>query len=76
MIVENWFWIVVYCGFFYEVLENMLVVYEMVLNIGVEMVECDVYFSSDGVVVLFYDDMLDWMTNGMGFVSDKSLVEL
>lgn len=67
--------IIVYCGGFLEVLENMLVVFRMVKENGVDGVEFDVDFMKDGKVVVIYDFIVDRMINGKGLVSDYNFEE-
>ncbi len=68
--------IVAHRGFSYAAPENTLAAYQMAMDAGAEMAECDVHLSQDGVAVLLHDDTVDRTTNGTGLASDKSLAEL
>ena len=39
-------------------------------------IECDVQLTKDGAVIVFHDDKLERLTDGVGFVKDKSLAEI
>jgi len=57
-------------------IENTLAAYEAALRLGADGVEIDLRRTRDGVLVLFHDDMLDRLTDGLGTVSDLSYAEL
>lgn len=53
--------------------------FELAVEMGVDLLECDVHFSRDGVPVVVHDETLDRTTTGSGFVRDQdapSLVQL
>jgi glycerophosphoryl diester phosphodiesterase len=56
--------------------ENTRLAYEKAIELGVEMIECDVNITSDGVLVMMHDWSLDRTTNGAGRVSDCTLDEI
>jgi glycerophosphoryl diester phosphodiesterase len=49
--------------------ENTLEAYRKAIELGVEMVECDVNITRDGKLVMMHDPTLDRTTNGSGPVS-------
>jgi len=49
--------------------ENTLEAYRKAIELGVEMIECDVNITSDGKLVMIHDSTLDRTTNGTGRVS-------
>jgi glycerophosphoryl diester phosphodiesterase len=56
--------------------ENTLPAFETAIEKGMEYVEIDVRFTSDGVPVVIHDATVDRTTNGAGKVSDFTLSEL
>lgn len=56
--------------------ENTLSSFAKALEIGVEMVELDVFLCKSGELVVFHDHYLSRMTNGNGYVEEKTLDEL
>jgi len=56
--------------------ENTLLAFQEALALGVDMLEFDLRFSKDKVVVVIHDETLDRTTNGSGPVSDYTLAEL
>jgi glycerophosphoryl diester phosphodiesterase len=49
--------------------ENTLEAYRKAIELGVEMIECDVNITRDGQLVMIHDTTLDRTTNGTGRVS-------
>jgi len=49
--------------------ENTLEAYRKAIELGVEMIECDVNITRDGKLVMIHDKSLDRTTNGTGLVS-------
>jgi glycerophosphoryl diester phosphodiesterase len=49
--------------------ENTLEAYRKAIELGVEMIECDVNISRDGKLVMMHDSTLDRTTTGRGRVS-------
>lgn len=49
--------------------ENTLEAYRKAIELGVEMIECDVNITRDGTLVMMHDPTLDRTTNGAGRVS-------
>jgi len=49
--------------------ENTLEAYRKAIELGVEMIECDVNISRDGTLVMMHDPTLDRTTSGTGRVS-------
>ena len=56
--------------------ENSLAAIQSCIDMGADMVELDLRKSADGVWVLAHDYTLMRTTNGIGFVSKKTLFEL
>jgi len=68
--------VMVYCGFLLIGLENIMMVFVVVVELGVIYVEIDVYVMRDGVVVVFYDSVLDCVSDGCGVIVDFIWVDL
>ena len=49
--------------------ENTLEAYRKAIELGIEMIECDVNITSDGKLVMIHDSTLDRTTSGQGRVS-------
>lgn len=56
--------------------ENTLASFRSAIELGVDMIECDVHMSSDGRLVVIHDHTVDRTTNGAGMVRDLSFDEL
>lgn len=56
--------------------ENTLEAYRKAIELGVEMIECDVNITRDGKLVMMHDSTLDRTTNGSGRVSDSTWEEI
>jgi glycerophosphoryl diester phosphodiesterase len=56
--------------------ENTVEAYRMAIDLGVEMIECDVNRTKDGELVMIHDWTLDRTTNGSGRVVDLTLAEV
>jgi glycerophosphoryl diester phosphodiesterase len=56
--------------------ENTLASFRSAIELGVDMIECDVHLSSDGELVVIHDHTLDRTTNGTGLVRQHTLAEL
>jgi glycerophosphoryl diester phosphodiesterase len=56
--------------------ENTLASFRSAIELGVDMIECDVHLSSDGELVVIHDHTLDRTTNGTGLVRQHRLAEL
>ncbi len=56
--------------------ENTLVAYRQAIELGVEMIECDVNVTRDGQLVMIHDATLDRTTNGSGRVSAAAWDEI
>ena len=56
--------------------ENTLEAYRKAIELGVEMIECDVNITSDGRLVMIHDPTLDRTTNGSGRVSAATWEEI
>ena len=56
--------------------ENTLEAYRKAIELGVEMIECDVNITRDGKLVMMHDSTLDRTTNGSGLVSSVTWDEI
>jgi len=56
--------------------ENTTAAYKKAIELGVEMIECDVNITSDGVLVMMHDPTLDRTTNGTGRVNAATCDEI
>jgi glycerophosphoryl diester phosphodiesterase len=56
--------------------ENTLASFRSALEVGVDLIECDVHLSADGELVVIHDHTLDRTTNGAGPVGQRTLAEL
>jgi glycerophosphoryl diester phosphodiesterase len=56
--------------------ENTLEAYRKAIELGVEMIECDVNITRDGKLVMIHDSTLDRTTTGSGLVSASTWDEI
>ena len=56
--------------------ENTLEAYRKAIELGVEMIECDVNITRDGTLVMMHDPTLDRTTTGTGRVSASTWEEI
>ena len=56
--------------------ENTLASFRSAIELGVDMIECDVHMSADGHMVVIHDHTLDRTTDGTGMVRDLTWEEL
>jgi glycerophosphoryl diester phosphodiesterase len=56
--------------------ENTLEAYRKAIELGVEMIECDVNITRDGMLVMMHDPSLDRTTTGSGLVSASTWEEI
>jgi glycerophosphoryl diester phosphodiesterase len=56
--------------------ENTLEAYRKAIELGVEMIECDVNITRDGKLVMMHDPTLDRTTTGTGLVSASTWEEI
>lgn len=56
--------------------ENTLAAFENALQIGVDMVECDVHLSKDDELIVMHDFTVSRTTNGTGEIRDLTLAEI
>jgi glycerophosphoryl diester phosphodiesterase len=56
--------------------ENTMGAYERAVELGTDMIECDVNITRDGVLVMLHDPRLDRTTDGHGPVHDITLAEV
>jgi glycerophosphoryl diester phosphodiesterase len=59
-----------------HVAENTLASFEKAMEVGVDMIELDVFLSKDNIPVVIHDKTIDRTTNSNGFVSDFLAIEL
>src|SRR5437588_12180787 len=56
--------------------ENTLASFGSAVEVGVDVIECDVHRSEDGGLPVIHDHLLDRTTNGSGLVRDQTMAEL
>jgi len=56
--------------------QNTIMSFKMAIAIGCDRAELDVRLTKDKQVVVFHDDEVSKLTNGVGFVSEMTLSEL
>jgi glycerophosphoryl diester phosphodiesterase len=56
--------------------ENTLASFRSAIELGVDMIECDVHLSSDGELIVIHDHTLERTTDGSGLVRQHTLAEL
>ena len=56
--------------------ENTLSSFKKALELGVDMIECDVWMTKDNKIVVIHDSTLNRTTNGVGLVADYTYEEL
>ena len=56
--------------------ENTLISFRSAIELGVDLVECDVHLSEDGGLPVIHDHLLDRTTDGSGLVRDYTMAEL
>lgn len=57
-------------------LENTLRSFARAIDMGVDMIELDVHLCASGELVVFHDEKVDRITNGQGYIADKTLEQL
>jgi glycerophosphoryl diester phosphodiesterase len=68
--------VIAHRGHSIEVPENTLEAYRRAIELGAEMIECDVNMTRDGELVMIHDWTLDRTTNGSGRVEELTLDEV
>ena len=63
-------------GFSPEGFENSMAAFEAAVDLGFGYLELDVRTSSDGVVMVFHDELLDRVTDAVGPVAERTCQEL
>jgi glycerophosphoryl diester phosphodiesterase len=56
--------------------ENTIASFRSAIELGVDLIECDVHLSADGELVVIHDHTLDRTTDGTGLVAQYTLEEL
>ena len=56
--------------------ENTLASYRSAIELGCDMVECDVHLTADGELAVIHDHTLERTTDGTGMVGARTLAEL
>lgn len=56
--------------------ENSIASIEKAMQLGVDMIEIDVFRIKSGEIAVFHDEKVDRLTNGEGFVEDYYMLEL
>jgi glycerophosphoryl diester phosphodiesterase len=68
--------VIAHRGFSGAAPENTLAAVRAAIEIGADMVEVDVTLSADGHLIVIHDESVDRTTDGVGAVSELTLVEL
>jgi len=68
--------VIAHRGHSIELPENTLEAYRRAIDLGVEMIECDVNMTRDGELVMIHDWRLDRTTTASGRVEDLTLAEI
>src|SRR5213595_2788922 len=55
--------------------ENTLASFRSAIELGVDLIECDVHRSEDGRLPVIHDHLLDRTPNGSGLVRDHTMDE-
>jgi glycerophosphoryl diester phosphodiesterase len=56
--------------------ENTLASFQSAIDVGCDLVECDVHLTADGELAVIHDHLLERTTNGTGLVGAHTLAEL
>ena len=56
--------------------ENTLASFRSAIEVGVDLIECDVHLTADGELVVIHDHTLDRTTSGTGLLAPHTLAEL
>lgn len=56
--------------------ENTLSSFKKAIEMGVDMIECDVHQCASGEIVVIHDATVNRTTNGEGFIHEKTLKEI
>ena len=56
--------------------ENTLASFRSAIELGVDLIECDVHLSADGELIVIHDHTLERTTSGSGLVVQHTLAEL
>ncbi|MDQ6884262.1 MAG: glycerophosphodiester phosphodiesterase [Candidatus Dormibacteraeota bacterium] len=56
--------------------ENTLASFRSAIELGVDLVECDVHLSDDRQLAVIHDHLIERTTNGTGLVRDYTMAEL
>src|SRR5437879_8664126 len=56
--------------------ENTMASFSSAMELGVDLIECDVHMSSDGELVVIHDHTLERTTSGTGLVFQHTAAEL
>lgn len=56
--------------------ENTLASVQKALDLGVDMIEIDVFKSKSGEIVVFHDETVDRLANSGGYIEDYTLFEI
>ena len=56
--------------------ENTLASFRSAIELGVDVIECDVHRTDDGALAVIHDHLIDRTTDGSGLVRDYTMAEL
>jgi glycerophosphoryl diester phosphodiesterase len=68
--------VIAHRGHSIDIPENTLEAYRRAIELGAEMIECDVNMTRDGELVMIHDWTLDRTTTATGRVQDVGLAEI
>ena len=68
--------VIAHTGTLYEYPENTMAGFKRSIEAGADMIEVDLQLSKDGVAMVFHDETLYRMTDGAGYIADKTYEEL
>lgn len=56
--------------------ENTLAAFRSAIDLGVDLIECDVHLTEDGDLAVIHDPLLERTTSGRGLVRDHTMAQL
>lgn len=56
--------------------ENTLAAFSSAIDLGVDLIECDVHLTEDGALAVIHDHLLERTTSGRGLVRDHTMAQL
>ena len=68
--------VIAHRGFIDSFPQNTMLAFTSAIRRGADSLECDVQITSDGVPVIFHDDVVSALTNGSGAISSLTLAQV